>query len=142
MHYVLRNLIDGKLEYWSSRNRLRRNSNHYANKNKWSSNTNLIQNEQYKTSPCAALSLAIIFLRDSIQNNSVPIPFSGPCANLPSSRFNYDLICKIDDSYFHERARAVRADARCPPSGGARDSRPQASRRHRTCQAKDVFHFI
>lgn len=54
------------------------------------------------------LSVAIIFLRDSIQNNSVPIPFSGPCANLPSSRFNYDLIYKIDDSYFHERARGIR----------------------------------
>lgn len=49
-----------------------------------------------------------IFLRDCIQNNSVPIPCSGPCANLPSSRFNYDLICKIDDSYFHERAIPIR----------------------------------
>lgn len=38
-----------------------------------------------------------------------PIPCSGPCANLPSSRFNYDLIYKIDDSYFHERAIAVKS---------------------------------
>lgn len=86
-----------------------------ANKNKRRPNTNLIQANNINRPSIPSnptLSLGVIFLRDCIQNNSVPIPFSGPRANLPSSRFNYDLICKIDDSYFHERATPIRIAGR------------------------------
>lgn len=51
----------------------------------------------------------VIFLTGSVSKIIVYPSQAVACVQIcRQGRFNYDLICKIDDSYFHERAISIR----------------------------------